>query len=105
MIDLRLYIQTIELLQAVAAERAPEHVDRGIDPATHAPRVWAESLHEFLAMCELRGRDRDYVALGVGRIAGHPWKAGNWETLAADEDLDRFIWTFHRAWIDSHSSV
>lgn len=92
LLDLRLYVDTVDVLQAQAEEW---HNEAGAPSYVHAVRAWCQRL-------ELSDEEREYVLEGLMRLAGNYIKGGGWETRPPEPELDVRLWTFYRAWVDHY---
>jgi hypothetical protein len=84
LLDLSLYVEIGDFLDMRTAA--------GIIGGGQAASEWARDYG-------LEEDDLDYFMLGNARLAGHP-KGEDWEQRARRPDLDKLVWTFHRAWVD-----
>ena len=87
MIDLNLYVALVDFFDGLEME---ERFMGG-----------GEAAFEWFSEQGLSRHDLEYVLLGVARITGHP-KGEDWEQHNRRADLDRQVWTFHRAWVDRY---
>jgi hypothetical protein len=87
LIDLRLYADTIDFLEAAEAD--------GRKPGgTGAALEWGTRLG-------LEEDELGYVLAGVERMMGFDDES-EWTDAEPDDRLDTLVWTFHRAWVDRH---
>lgn len=93
-VDLRMYARLLDFLAEDARGR-----ESGQPFWREATNAWA---HEQL---RLEGDELEYFLAAVTRLGGHPWKGNDWDAMADDEDLDRLVWTFHRAWVDRYGPL
>jgi hypothetical protein len=91
LLDLTVYVRVLDFL-------AQRQGSRGLPSWLAVTTEWADS----------HGLDepaREYFLSGVTRLAGDPHAGGDWESRARDEELDRLVWTFWRAWVDTYGPL